>query len=157
MLEAGVHHGGGLIDASAHPGNDAVDNVSQVGVVAKPHRAPFQFATSFHIDETATVDQYIRHRGVGQQGFQRPEAQHLVFDQLNHALPRGGIQRYRLLFLNQTLGHFADLKPGLLFLHTDDQRKVHYLDQLFVQLKSTLLFLFADHRNMNGAFFRRRL
>ena len=83
--QAGVHHGGGLIDAAADVGDDLVDGVQQVGVVPEAHRGFFQLAAPLEVDLVIAVDQDIGDAGVVHEGLQRPQTQDFEFQLLDQA------------------------------------------------------------------------
>ena len=88
-----VRHGGRFVHAPPDPGHDAVDDLGQVFVVAKPHRGQFQFSETLDVDRRIRVDQNVRDRLIAQQRLERPQAHHLVQKLFHHQLALVAIER----------------------------------------------------------------
>ncbi|MNP24523.1 hypothetical protein D3C76_1172880 [compost metagenome] len=137
VLQPRVHQRRGLVDAPPEAGDDAVDDVQQVLVVAEAHIGALQLAVALDVDRGVAVDQDVRHAAVGQQRLQRPEAEHLVGDLLDDQLAATGADRRRML-VEQALADLADLPPRLGRFEAVEQRQVHDLEQLLVDLLAPL-------------------
>ncbi|MNQ94448.1 hypothetical protein D3C85_1099660 [compost metagenome] len=110
-----------------------------MGVVAKVHIGPLQLAEALDVDRLGPVDQDVRHRAVGQQRLQRAEAEHLVGDLLDDQLATGHADRRRMI-VQQAQADLADLLGCLGRLQAVEQRQVHDLEQLLVDLLAPLHF-----------------
>src|ERR1039457_5436194 len=80
ILQAGIHHGRRLIDATPDAGDDAVDDLHQVLVVLEGQAGNFQFAGAFDVDTVEAVDQNVGNGGIFEQRLERAEAEDFVKD-----------------------------------------------------------------------------
>ena len=76
--QARIDHGRGLIHAAADAGDDAVDDLQQVAIVAEGRVGLLQQAALFNEDVVLVVDQDVGDLGVAQQRLQRTEAEDFV-------------------------------------------------------------------------------
>ena len=88
-----VDHGAHLVHASPDARDDAVDDPQQVGFVVELHIGVHDLAVPLGIDLKRSVDQDVRDGGVGQQGFDGPQAQHFVLNGLDDEAAFGFIKR----------------------------------------------------------------
>ena len=78
ILQAGVDHRRGFIDAAPDAGHNAVDDLHQVLVVFERQACDFQFAGAFDVDAVEAVDQNIGDGGILEQGFQRAQPEDFI-------------------------------------------------------------------------------
>ena len=71
-----VNHRRRLVDATANPADDAVDDRQQVRVVFKPNLSELQFSAAFNVDPVVPIYQDIRDAGFFEEWFQWTETQH---------------------------------------------------------------------------------
>ncbi|OEZ92257.1 hypothetical protein JAB9_46270 [Janthinobacterium sp. HH107] len=76
-----------MVDAPAHARDDLVDDLHQVGVVGEADVAQLQAAMALDIHLPIGVDEDVGHAGIGQQRFERAEAEHLVLDVADQRAP----------------------------------------------------------------------
>ncbi|MNI19368.1 hypothetical protein D3C73_728040 [compost metagenome] len=143
VLEPGIHQGRGLVDTPTQAGDDAVNDVQQMLIIAKTHIGALQFAEALDIDRGMTVDQNVGHAVISQQRFQRAKAEHLVGDLLDDQLAAGSTHRCRML-VEQALANIANLPRGLSLFQGVQQGQVHDLEQLLVDLFPPLGFYRGD-------------
>ena len=91
--QAGVDHGGRLIHAPAHGGDNPFDDLHQVGVVLEDHVGLFEQSGPLHVDVLAGVHQDVTDGGVLEQRFQRAQPEDLIQDFARQLLPLDAAQR----------------------------------------------------------------
>ena len=77
-------HRTGFVDAAADRGGDALGDVDDVGVVAEFLRCQFQPAMALDVNLIWSVDQNVGDCLVGQQRFDRADAEHVVEQLVDH-------------------------------------------------------------------------
>jgi len=87
VRQARIHHRRGLVAAPAERRDDPVDHPHDMLVVVKDHLALGQLAAALDKHLARAVDHDLADLGVVEQHFQRPEAQNIGRDALEHARP----------------------------------------------------------------------
>src|SRR5205085_3469795 len=78
VLEAGVTQGAGLVDAAADLVHDPLRDLEQMLLVAELDLRDLELALAFDVGLLGAVDHDIAYRRVGEQLFERAEAEELV-------------------------------------------------------------------------------
>jgi hypothetical protein len=76
--EPGVDHRAGLVDTPADGGGDALRDADEMLGVAKPGAGLFELAAALDKNVERPVDQHVGDVVVFEQGFERPEPDHVV-------------------------------------------------------------------------------
>ena len=132
VLEPGVAHRLGFIDAPADRRNDLVDDAQQVALILELDGRDLEPPVALDIHGRGRVDQDVRDRRILDQRLDRPKAQDLVEDIRDDL----GLLRRRQgdrLTREQLLDHLADFAADFLRLHLVENRKVHHFQQFLVQ------------------------
>src|SRR3990172_1180788 len=87
--QTGVDHRRRLVDAAADRGDDPIDDPHDVVVVLEDGVRQLEFAGPLDVDLARAVDHDLRDRLVPKERLQRPEADDLVGDLLEHPDPLG--------------------------------------------------------------------
>jgi len=103
VRQAGVHHRRGLIDPPADAGDDAVDHLADVVVVAEPHVGQLEHPPPLGVHLAGAVHQDVGDAGLGEQRFERTVPEDLVEQFAAHPLVLAARHRRRL-----ALQHLAD-------------------------------------------------
>ena len=85
--QAGVDLGARLVDPAAHGGNDPIDDVHDVLVVAEGHVGQLELAPALDVDLSRSVDHHLGHRLVVQERLDRAETRDLRDYVLDQAKP----------------------------------------------------------------------
>ena len=107
--EAGVHHGGSLVDATSHPGGDAVDHPAQRLLGGEAGPGPLETALVLHVDGVDPGHHDLGDGRVPQKGFDGPVAEDVLADLGGDALPLGHGQRGA--FLGDQVLELVDDEP----------------------------------------------
>ena len=91
--QAGIDHGRRFIDAPAHAGDNALDDLHEVLVVFERQAGQFQFAGALNVNPVEAVDQNVGDCGIFEQGLERTEAENLVENFARKALAFGEAER----------------------------------------------------------------
>ena len=78
-------------------------------------------AATFDIHVVRTIDEDIRHRGIGQQRLQRAETHHFVLD-LPNDVPALHQAERRGLLVDEAIGDLADLRAYTSLIDVTDHR-----------------------------------
>ena len=90
--QAGVDHGRRFVDASPHAGDDALDNLHEVGIVLEGQAGQFEFAGALNVDAVETVHQDIGNIRIFEQRLEWTEAEYLIENLARQALALGKAQ-----------------------------------------------------------------
>ena len=110
--QAGVDHRRRLVDAAADRGDDPVDDAHDVVVVLEDHVRELELARALDVDLARAVDHDLRDGVVTEERLQRPEADDLVGDLLEHAHALGAGEGQALL-VDDPAEDLLDLAPDL--------------------------------------------
>ena len=95
VRQAGVHHGRRFVHAPAHPGDDAIDDLHQVGVVLEAQAGWLSFAGAFHVNLVVAVDQDVGDGRVFEQRLERTQAENLIQNFARQTFAFGEAERNR--------------------------------------------------------------
>ena len=110
--QAGVDHRRRLVDAAADRGDDPVDDPHDVVVVLEDHVGQLQLAGALDVDLARAVDHDLGDALVAQERLERPEADDLVGDLLEHPDALGAGQGEAFL-VDDLAEDLFDLAPDL--------------------------------------------
>jgi hypothetical protein len=110
--QAGVDHRRRLVDAATDRGDDPVDDAHDVVVVLEDDVRQLQLAGALDVDLARAVDHDLGDRLVTQERLQRPEADDLVRDLLEHPDALGAGEGQALL-VDDLAEDLLDLAPHL--------------------------------------------
>ena len=131
VQHAGVDHRAGLVHAAADLGDDAVDDLHEVVVVAKDDVRLFHLAAALAVDVLGPVDQDVADRGVFEQQFQGAEAERLVEHFAHQLLAFRAVQQ-RVFAVAKMLDDQADFAAEDLAFQLAHLGQVELIDQLAV-------------------------
>ncbi len=106
VRQPGVDHRRAFVDAAAQRGDDLLDNVHHMGVVAEAHIGEDDFPLTLHVDLGRPVHHHLGNRLVLEQRVDRPVAQNLVHHLGDNPGPLAAGHRHRLL-VHQGVGQFG--------------------------------------------------
>ena len=125
--ETGVDHGARLVDAAADGGDDPLDDLHDVLVVLERHVRELQPTFALDVDLLRAVDHHLGDGLVAQERLERPEAEDLVGDLLEHPHPLGAGEGEALL-VGDLAEQLLDLAPHL-DLVREVELRVHLVDE----------------------------
>ncbi len=120
-----------LIAPATDRADDLVDDVHEVRVVAELDIGHLQPALALDVNLPGPVDQNIADIRVGQEDFERSQAERLVEDLADEPLAFGEIQD-GLFLVTQFDDQFLDLFARLLVILFADSRQVEFVDEFAV-------------------------
>ena len=91
--QAGVDHGGGLVDPAADLAHDALDHPAQVVVEQEPGLRGVELALALHVDRPGAGDHDLADGGVGEERLQGAVPEDVLGDVVDQALALGGGER----------------------------------------------------------------
>ncbi len=131
VRQSRVDHRADFIDASSDVRDDPVDDLQQVGVVAKLDARPFHLAPAFDVDVLRSVDQNIADRMVLEEHLQRSQTKRLVEHLFDQAFPLVAVQE-RLFRVAQMFDDEADFAAQHVAFQFADFGQVELVDELAV-------------------------
>ncbi len=146
--QAGVHHGRGVVDPASHGGDDPVDDLHEVLVVAEPHARALELAETLDQHLVIGVDQDVGDVRVLHERLQRPQAEDLVQHLLGELLPLVQVEGHALPG-EQVLDLRLDGGARLLPAEAVEVRQVEPLQELAVDPAPDLLH--AELLGVRGA------
>ena len=127
--QACVAHRRRFVHASAHVGNDLVDDVTEVGFVLEDNVGPFQHAGALDVDLLVGVDQDVVDGRVLQQRLQRTQSEHLVQHLARQAVSFAGAER-RVRLREELMDYLLHLHSGLEVLQGRELFQVDQVQQV---------------------------
>ena len=94
VSEAGIHHRRRFVHATAHPRDDALDDLHQVDVVFEGQCRQFELAGFFDVDPVVAVDQDVGDVGILEQLLERPKSEDLVENFARKSFAFGKAERH---------------------------------------------------------------
>ena len=96
VRQTGVDHGRRFVHAPAHAGDDAIDDLHQVGIVFEAEAGGLEFSSAFYVNLVVAVDQDVGDGRILEQWLQRTQAENLVQNFARQTLAFGEAERNRL-------------------------------------------------------------
>ena len=131
VQHAGIDHRAGFVHAAAHAGNDAVDDLHQVVVVAEDDGGLLHLPAPLDVDVLRPVDEDVADRRVLQQHLQRSQAERLVEHFADELLALVAIQQ-RVFAVAEVLDDQADFAAQQSPSNSPTLRQIELVDQLAV-------------------------
>ena len=131
ISQTGVHIGVRFIDATAHSGNDFVDDPQEVLFVLKGDVGQLQFTCTFHENLFRTVHENIVHGVVFQKRLKRAKARHFVIQILAELKPLFTVQN-QTFFFESFRGNRVDFLTQIALGRFFERREVQVVQQRLV-------------------------